>query len=74
MAFIAGKTNRNISNKPPNQYFPEVISLQGLNAIKDQCVPVDPELLEIENYKHFLVKRRQMLTDLVNNFVESILI
>jgi hypothetical protein len=71
MAFIAGKTNKSISNKLPKDYITELISEKGTNPFTDQCVPVDPYLLELDNYRLFLEKRRQMLMDLVNNFVNS---
>jgi hypothetical protein len=74
MAFIASKTNKSISNSLPKDYIADVISKRGPEAILDQCVPVDPAMLEIENYRQFLEKRRQMLAELVNTFVESVLI
>ncbi|HOU01030.1 MAG TPA: DUF1524 domain-containing protein [Bacteroidales bacterium] len=73
MAFIASRTNKSISNKPPKEYISEIIAEKGTAPLLDQCVPVDPELLEIENYRLFLDKRRQILVDLVNNFTSSIL-
>lgn len=69
MAFIAGKTNRSLSNKLPKDYLPDVISLRGEAALLNQSVPNNSELFEIDNYRQFLEKRRQMLTDLVNEFV-----
>ena len=74
MAFIAGKTNRSISNKLPKDYLPEIISARGENALLNQSVPVETSLFELDNFGLFLERRRQMLTDLVNGFVESIII
>lgn len=71
MAFIAGKTNRSISNKLPKEYLAEIIAQRGEKTILDQYVPIDPDLIEIDNYRLFLEKRRDMLTNLVNRFVES---
>lgn len=73
MAFIAGKTNRSISNKLPKDYLPEIISVRGENALLNQSVPVETSLFELDNFGLFLERRRQMLTDLVNGFVESII-
>lgn len=73
MAFIAAKTNRSISNRPPKEYLSEIIAEKGIKPFIDQCVPVEPELLEIDNYRLFLDKRRQMLTELVNKFTSSVL-
>ena len=50
LCFIAGKTNRQISDKSPKQYFPEMIEKSGLAAFEAQCIPTEPSLLGIEGY------------------------
>ncbi|MFZ1519450.1 MAG: DUF262 domain-containing protein [Ignavibacteriaceae bacterium] len=73
MAFISGKTNRHISNKEPKVYFIDIIKNRGKEAIIAQCVPTEPELLELNNYKSFLTKRRGLLKDAVNDFLKSVI-
>jgi|SRR6516165_9038350 hypothetical protein len=45
MCFVAGKTNRQISDKAPSQYFPPLIEKSGVGAFEAQCIPTDPALL-----------------------------
>jgi hypothetical protein len=71
MAFISGGANRRISNKAPAKYFPKVIESRGEEALASQCVPLDPELHEIENYRDFLEERRELLAEKVNQFLEA---
>jgi hypothetical protein len=71
MAFITGQTNRRISSKAPAEYLPEIVTKQGLQALKSQCVPDTPELLTIENYRDFLQYRRQALADCMNAFIQK---
>ena len=71
MAFISGGANRRISNKAPTKYFPGVIESRGDEALASQCVPLDPELHQIENYRAFLEERRERLAKKVNQFLEA---
>jgi len=72
MAFVAGKTNRSISNKEPPDYLPKVVNERGSEALAKQCVPTDVELWKISNYRLFLEKRRKMIADLANCFLASV--
>src|SRR5579859_1197408 len=55
LAFIAGRTNRRISDTPPSAYFPSVVQTAGAAALHQQCIPTDPALLSIEAYKRFVL-------------------
>jgi hypothetical protein len=66
MAFISGSTNRRISNKEPRIYLPEIIKERGEQALLKQCIPMDAELHEIDNYTKFLEARRSALTEKIN--------
>ena len=70
MAFIGGKTNRAISDKPPSQYLPPLIEQHGKQAFEAQAIPMDPSLLEIYSYKDFLAKRRKLIAEQLNSFLE----
>jgi hypothetical protein len=69
LSFIAGKTNRQISDKAPKQYFPEMIQKSGLAAFEAQCIPTEPSLLGIESYKTFLQRRRGVVAQRLNQFL-----
>jgi hypothetical protein len=70
LAFIGGRTNRQISDKPPSKYFPGLIEKSGEGAFVAQCIPTDPSLLEVPAYKEFLRQRRRMISDRLNEFLE----
>ena len=69
LAFIGGKTNRQISDKPPSQYFPKLIEKSGLPAFQAQCIPMDAQLLEADAYKKFLAERRGLVAERLNEFL-----
>jgi hypothetical protein len=69
LCFIGGKTNRQISDKPPAKYFPPMIEKSGLAAFTAQCIPADPELLETSDYKKFLQVRRASIAARLNAFI-----
>jgi hypothetical protein len=41
-------------------------------ALKNQCIPENPELWKIENYEEFLQARRELLADELNAFLDGI--
>ena len=69
LAFIGGKTNRQISDKPPSHYFPQLIEKAGHTAFETQCIPADSGLLEVEAYKAFLTERRRLVSERLNEFL-----
>jgi hypothetical protein len=69
LCFIGGKTNRQISDKPPGQYFPPMIQKSGLGAFEAQCIPTDSALLGVDGYKAFLQKRRILVAERLNKFL-----
>lgn len=69
LAFISGKTNRQISDKPPSQYFPQLLEKSGREAFRAQCIPTDSRLLEVDAYKSFLVERRRLVGQRLNEFL-----
>lgn len=69
LSFISGKTNRQILAKPPKAYLPEYIEKAGHRAFQAQCIPIDPALLDVGDYKEFLVARRQLISERLNEFL-----
>ena len=69
LAFIGGKTNRQISDKAPSQYFPSLIKKSGPDAFEAQCIPTQDHLLVVGAYKAFLQERRRLVADRLNEFL-----
>jgi len=69
LAFIGGQTNRRISDKPPADYLPGLIASNGQDMFTAQCIPTNPELLEVAKYKEFLRIRRGLVAKLLNDFL-----
>lgn len=69
LCFIAGKTNRQISDKAPSQYFPPMIEKSGPAAFEAQCIPTDSSILTTDAYKAFLQRRRALVTKRLNEFL-----
>ena len=71
LAFIGGKTNRQISDRQPMQYFPQLIEKAGLAPFQSQCIPTDPVLLGVDGYKNFLIERHKAVSRRLNEFLGS---
>jgi hypothetical protein len=69
LAFMGGKTNRAISDKPPVNYFPTLLEKAGASAFEAQCIPTEIGLLNVESYKAFLAKRREIVAVRINEFL-----
>jgi hypothetical protein len=69
LAFIGGTTNRKISDKPPIEYLPPLITELGEPAFASQAIPTDHALLELESYKGFLIERRKRIAQMLNSFL-----
>lgn len=72
MAFIGGRTNRQILNKEPKIYLEkEVIAKRGEEALLLQLVPTDKQLWEISKYIEFLEFRRKAIAETINTFMKK---
>jgi hypothetical protein len=69
LAFIGGKTNRAISDKPPGAYLPALIEKIGEAPFQAQCIPTSGVCLEVEGYKDFLMERRERIAGRLNTFL-----
>ena len=70
--FLTKDTNLDISDRLPEEYFPEVERAHP-GALASQWIPSDPALWRIENYAQFLEARKQLLADEVNRRMEELL-
>ncbi len=71
LCFIAGRTNRQISDKEPAQYFPPLIEKSGTVAFEAQCIPTTQDLLHVKQYKAFLAERRAAISSRLNEFLQN---
>jgi hypothetical protein len=71
MAFVTGGTNRSMSNTPAEKTLADVKKLQGDRALTDHCIPLDPGLWTVENYRSFLEFRRAELARTINQFIDQ---
>ena len=71
LCFIGGKTNRQISDKEPSQYFSPMIEKAGDVAFKKQCIPTSKSLLGLSAYKKFLQTRRSLIAKRLNEFLSE---
>ncbi len=62
IGFLTEKANKKISNAEPKKYLSEI----DPNKLQKQFVPLDPNLWLLENYDDFLVHRRRLIAEKVN--------
>ncbi len=70
--FLTKDTNLNISDRLPEQYFPEVEKAHP-GALASQWIPTEPALWKIENYRDFLEARKALLAAEANQRMEELL-
>lgn len=71
-AFISGRTNQRIGAKHPESYLSEIVQQKGEEVLAKQGVPWEKGLYELDKYPLFLERRRQILCEIVNKYVNSI--
>jgi hypothetical protein len=71
LAFIGGKTNRVIGDKPPAKYLPAYIAEHGREPFEAQAIPTKEALLDVTAYKQFLAQRRKLIATRLNKFLGS---
>lgn len=70
--FLTKDTNLNISDRLPEDYFPEV-EAKHPGALASQWIPMDPALWKIERYLDFLEVRKKLLAAEANKRFEELL-
>lgn len=70
--FLTKDTNLDISDRLPEEYFPEVEKAHP-GALASQWIPSDPALWKMENYSGFLEARKALLAAEVNQRMEELL-
>jgi hypothetical protein len=71
LAFISGGTNRKVSDKPPSMYLATIPVDDRREFHRTQCVPDDVELMQPENYDRFLARRRELVAERLNEYLQT---
>lgn len=73
LVFIGGGTNRKIGDAEPTEYLRDVMEKLGKDGAErelgKQCIPTQQYLWEVENYDEFLVERRKLVANRLNEFL-----
>ena len=70
--FLTKDTNLAISNRLPEEYFPEIEGNHP-GSLASQWIPMDPTLWKISNYREFLESRRILLAEETNRRLRELL-
>lgn len=70
--FLTKDTNLVISDRRPEEYFPEIEEAHP-GALRSQWVPDDPKLWRIEKFQDFLEARKELLAEAANSCLKSLL-
>jgi hypothetical protein len=71
-AFLTMETNREVTNRFPEEYFPHY-EVKHPGAVASHWIPEDPELWRVDRYADFLAARRELLAAASNDFLERLL-
>jgi len=69
LAFIGGRTNREISAKAPSDYLKKIIESKDVELLNLQAIPTEGEILDEYSYDDFLVKRRKLIVKRINELL-----
>lgn len=70
--FIIKSTNVMIKNEDPAIYLPDVLKNKGMDNFVKHCIPTDTSLWNIDKYPKFIEKRRQLLADMMNDYLSEL--
>lgn len=70
--FLTKDTNLQISDRLPEDYFPEIEAAHP-GALASQWIPNDPVLWKLENFRDFLETRKELLAAELNWQMEKLL-
>lgn len=70
--FLTAKANKEISNSEPVQYLKKVKEKYP-KALKQQFVPENEEFWKLDEFELFLKKRRKIIADAINKFMELLI-
>lgn len=70
--FLTKDTNLNISDRLPEEYFPEVEAAHP-GSLASQWIPDDPQLWSLSRFRDFLEARKELLAAELNRQMEALL-
>ena len=70
LAFISGKTNRQISSKAPIKYLSKIFKDQNYDSLKDQAIPTELSFLGEDDYERFIQARRELIVERLNRLLD----
>lgn len=70
--FLTKDTNLKISDRLPEEYFPEVEAAHP-GALASQWIPDDPELWKLDRFRDFLEARKELLAAELNRQMKALL-
>lgn len=68
IVFLSQKANRTILNSNPEEYLTKI----EVNRLKAQFVPLHRELWRVNRFRDFLVERRKLITEAINEYMREI--
>ena len=68
IAFLTEKANRKISNTEPAKYLAEI----DKKKLEKQFVPSDENTWSVSNFEDFLIHRRRIIVEKVNNYLKTL--
>ena len=71
-AFLTASSKWEIGETPPIEYLPE-IEEKFPGALAGQFVPMDDSLWKVENYREFLVARRKLIAEKINDHMRALI-
>ncbi len=72
LTFIGKVTNIKISDNDPDVYLEAILKERGEGILREHCIPTDKELWKIDRFIDFTNKRRELLLELINKYLEEI--
>jgi hypothetical protein len=69
LAFMGGKINRAISDKPPATYLSPLVAQHGSQIFEAPGIPLERNLSDVPNYKAFLAQCRKLIAARLNEFL-----
>ena len=70
--FLTQECNLHVSNREPSEYLKQIVE-KDPQLVKSHWIPLEPDLWRVENYLTFLEKRRELLAETANEFLDGLL-
>jgi hypothetical protein len=68
LAFLSAGISKSVANRLPSEYLTEIDE----HRLKSQCVPLQHDLWEVDQFESFMLQRRKMLADAINQLLQTL--